>query len=155
MKKKNVATLLTLIVIAIVAIVLANWDAIKKKLKGTSNAAASDGTTTQQTTDNSQPTGGGSPNTGSDGTPLNWALTLYNGRYDSPEVERLQEWLNAGWNKGLVVDGDFGDNTEGALESITGQTSTNLTNFYNNYYLPLQNGNDNGGGGWYNWGLFF
>lgn len=65
-------------------------------------------------------------------TVLNYSLSLSKGK-KGPEVLHLQRLLNAGFSAGLVEDGIFGSNTAAALKSVTGRSSTNLTEFLSIY----------------------
>lgn len=125
--KKYKTLIITLIIVAAVALLIANLDKATAAVKKVIPFRKAD------------PAGAGAVDTGNTSQPVNMNLTLYR---DMPsgnenEVKDLQRMLNH-FGHGLVVDGVFGPKTQAALKAHTGMYSITLTDFVNNYYNNLK-----------------
>lgn len=98
------------------------YDKSKKKLAGTAGF----------TTDEAIPDSGYSA-----GSPF----PLKKGMMDNPNVSALQRFLNAEQSAGLVVDGDFGGNTEKAwlLNQVCSETPNTTGSCWKNYKAQWPN----------------
>ena len=123
--KKYKTLIITLAIVAAVALLIANFDKATAAVRKVIPIRKADA-------------GGGTPDTGNTADPVNMNLSLYRGMPsgNENEVKELQRMLND-FGYGLAVDGKFGPATEAALKAHTGRYDITLTDFVNNYYNNL------------------
>ncbi len=125
------STTYLLIATGVLLLVIFNWQKLMAFARPKPQAAPAPGGT---------PTTAGSSDTGTGGSVTSNPNAFLKKGSKGASVRELQKMIIDGWGASALpqygADGDFGDETEAALISITGSSATTLANFRFNYYQP-------------------
>lgn len=134
----NKKSIMLLVGIGAVLLIILNWDKLMAFAKGGSSGSSSSGGGSTSSGSSSTVAAGSSSSSTKTVTGNPNPSELLRKGSKGATVASLQNMIIDGWGKAYLprygADGDFGSETESALKTITGQSSTTLTTFKMNWY---------------------